>query len=339
MNILDRKSLFPEIERRGKRERSAIKKKTGDVNIAGRVAAGELAIDRHRVEVAGEADQFQGGHPGVRRCRAIAIPEKQHAALAGPVRGEASERLEIPCHLADPQLEAALVRQGIIQRELAAAAQKIGAALRIKIGQLEIASLQLQIRLQGSGRQAAQRQIPTADLEPTPAVGRLPRPLTLGAQAAGQTIPRRAEQSGQRPKVADLRIKIIVERHLAPSRRGRRDGDRAAQTNEIRLLPQMAFIQAHPAASHAESNRQFLDRILPPGKILGFEPQRNLSGQRFARIAVEGEFGQSNRALHLPFETREGRRPGQRKIEGVEGCLDARSIPSDVGKGVAAESP
>lgn len=35
LNILDRKSLFPEIKRQGKRERSAIKKKPGNVNVAG----------------------------------------------------------------------------------------------------------------------------------------------------------------------------------------------------------------------------------------------------------------------------------------------------------------
>ena len=148
LNVLHRESLFPEIKRRGKRERSAIKKKPGNVNIAGRVAAGELAIDRHRVEVASEANQFEGGDPGMRRCRAIAIPEKQHTALARPVRSEASDRPEIPRHLTDPQLETPVVGQRIIQRELAGATQKIGSALCVKISQFKIAPLQLQIRLQ-----------------------------------------------------------------------------------------------------------------------------------------------------------------------------------------------
>ena len=163
--------------------------------------------------------------------------------------------------------------------------------------------------------------------------------MTLGAQPAGQTVPRRTKQTGQSTQIADIGVKVVVKRHLAPSRWGRRDGDRAAQTNGIRLLPQVAFIEAHPPSRHAEPNGQFLDRILPPSKLVGLEPQRNLSGQRPARVAVEGELGQIDHALHLPLETRKGCSPGQRQIEGVEGRLDARPVPGHVGKSVTAEGP
>ena len=186
-----------------------------------------------------------------------------------------------------------MVRNRIAERELSAAAGEIGAALGFEAGQLEVASLEFHIGLHAAGRDAPRAQIPTADFEPSLAIRCLARAPAFDPQAARKFVPRRAEQSGQGAQVADIRIDIELERRLAPVGRCGRQSERAAQFDVIRFLPQVAFVEPDATAGNTQAGSEFLDRIFAPGKILRFEPQGCLAGERLARVAVESQLGQT----------------------------------------------
>ena len=109
LEVLHGEASFAEVDGRRQGERSAVEKETTDINIARRIAGGELAVDRDRVHVAGKAHEFDGGHAGMRRGGAVAVPKKKHPALARPVGSETSERFEVARNLAQAEFEAALI--------------------------------------------------------------------------------------------------------------------------------------------------------------------------------------------------------------------------------------
>ncbi len=320
LQILHGETIHAEVGGGGQRQRTAVEQDPAEVNIAGRISCRQLAIERHRVEVTGEADQFERGHAGVRRAGAVAVPKKEHAAFAGPVGREGPERLEIARNLAHARLETPLVGQRVLvtQGDLPAAAGEVRSALRLEAGHLEVATLELEVGLHRARRYATRAQVPSAHLEPSLAIGGLAGTAAFDTEPAGELVPWRPEQPRQSAEIADVRIDVEFEGRPAPVRSRGRQGERAAQLDLVGFLPQVAFVEPDAPAGDAQSGGELLDCIFAPSKIFGLDAQGHLAGQRLGGVAVEGQFGEIDCPRHLALDAAESSQIGQGQIERID---------------------